>query len=475
MHVVLHLHWTKALHLFAAVVNMTVAISEIATISYAILQTVGILSTAVYVWFSVEGSTTHRLKQVWRMRFIYTSTLATIYDQATDIGVIIYWYDLMILEQNGEDIQHIDMRLFFWICLAFLSLSRVLNVVFFGVFCRGSVNLDTENPCLGVLLGLFDLLTTYQVWTGVIENFDKSNTNINTNTNNNDNSNNKVDSSSSSTGFQLENADFSETNEKIALIQLFEVVFESIPQSILQGVFLIRSNNDDVIKSYNGNDENSNNDAFSLVIISLFFSVISATNKYIKFNNERYLHLRRKCPIMHIGYLMYGFWYYCNIISRLFLFILLWSIVGGIFVFVFAFISFIGYLIGYFCNIYSSDEDKIFDILRQFWLEHILGYIDLSDKQDIPHFLHHCVENVLLFGVILFFTFDNSFECDHQNIIKCADPDTRYINGKNGGIIAVFVITCGITIVMDMVAYFLYPLCDEWGDAKEQEYQASKA
>ena len=40
------------------------------------------------------------LKELWSYRSIYGAVIVHFYDTATDIGILIYWYKLMIDEQD---------------------------------------------------------------------------------------------------------------------------------------------------------------------------------------------------------------------------------------------------------------------------------------------------------------------------------------------------------------------------------------
>merc|ERR1712130_300867 len=56
------------------------------------------------------------------------SLIIVFLDQATDIGVLINWYELMIDESNNDNIDYdsIDMRTFFWPLLSFFILYQII-------------------------------------------------------------------------------------------------------------------------------------------------------------------------------------------------------------------------------------------------------------------------------------------------------------------------------------------------------------
>ena len=92
------------------------------------------------------------LKEIWSYKWIYFSSLSTIYDQATDIGVLIYWYSLI----DNNDIKHVDMMLLFALSCVFIVISRLVNI-YLGVAVM-------KSTLLGMFLGLFDLLIMTLVW-----------------------------------------------------------------------------------------------------------------------------------------------------------------------------------------------------------------------------------------------------------------------------------------------------------------------
>ena len=94
-----------------------------------------------------------------------------------------------------------------------------------------------------------------------------------------------------------------------------------------------------------------------LVWISLFISVVSATNKIsdaaitdgdvsARDKSENKYNIRGKCPIVNIGGLSKKLFFASTIITRLFLYSLLWSVCGGIFAGLFVVICFVVFVIG---------------------------------------------------------------------------------------------------------------------------------
>ena len=296
--------------------------SDYVTIIYASLQTVGLLSTSIYVLLKSSSSgCVDRLKEIWSYKWIYISSLSTIYDQATDIGVLIYWYSLI----GDKDVEHVDMTLLFVLSCVFIGISRFIT------FALGSTNIKSQ--VLAVFLGVFDLLITAFVWGKVT-----GTTNV----------------------FALMYAGEDEISV-ISQLQFMEVLFESLPQILLQSLFLIRTFNNDALYADQDNEFN-----IFLVWISLLISVISATNKIShqfmtsggqssgrnKVKNK--YNIRRKCPVINIGILSKKIFYASTTVTRLFIYSLLWAVVGGMFVSLFVIICFIVHMICCKCGFYGN-------------------------------------------------------------------------------------------------------------------------
>ena len=143
----------------------------------------------------------------------------------------------------------------------------------------------------------------------------------------------------------------------LRIVQILHVVFESIPLCILQSVHLIRCNQQD-----NTDSIPHQNNLTIMVIVSVFSCLIVAWSKYVAIEREFFDYslksLECKCrngcccchryslwifPYFNIGYLATVTWIesVLNIISRLCLYILLWSVVGPICVLLFIIITLI--------------------------------------------------------------------------------------------------------------------------------------
>ena len=421
---------------------------EYVAIVYASLQSCGLLSTSLYVLLKSSSSgCMERLKEIWSYKWIYTSSLSTIYDQATDIGVTIYWYSLI----DNNDIEHVDMMLLFVLSCIFLCISRLFNM-------WGACDM-IKSSLLGLFLGMFDLLIVTFVWGKITKN-----KNV----------------------FEEMKQDTDELS-CVYFLQMAEVLLETLPQILLQSLFLIRTFDNDVIY------DTSNQFNIYLVWISLFISVISATNKIShvamtggdvserdKFENKYYI--RTKCPIINIGILSKKIYFISTIITRLFLYALLWSVCGGMFVTLFFVICWIVFVVCVKRGFYETEDvgledgDVLFLVCAQFLPMEAFGFranFDHESSESKQFFIYNTL-NLIVLLLILYFGIDNSFDCSYN---LCADKKIRSFNHNAFA----FVVFCIIifTFLLQIVLYFLMPkfvqLSQQWEDDYQSKKQATKS
>eukprot|EP01084_Bolivina_argentea_P109422 195591_1 len=197
------------------------------------------------------------VKAVWLKKNIYAAILVHLYDTATDYGVIIEWWLLWQQERKGEiDYKTVDMEVFVFAAISFLILYRIITI-FISIY----INQD-DHCCIvwfDVFLSLIDMYIIRAVYNGIKGNAENP-------------------------------------SPKQKIIQLAESVFESLPQVILQAVFIIRSNNDPRLRE---------NSSIYLVAVSLIASILSVTNKFIWLDREGVVqwaqesHLKKpKCSLL---------------------------------------------------------------------------------------------------------------------------------------------------------------------------------
>merc|ERR1712154_22400 len=135
-----------------------------------------------------------------------------------------------------------------------------------------------------------------------------------------------------------------EATPRQKLVQLIESIFESLPQIVLQSVFLIKSQNDDKLKA------NSN---IYLVAISLAASLFSIANKCIWMDKDCVVEeaqeakLKTNMPFINGWYVLRVIWRFSFVTTRFLVFSLIWSVFGGAFLGGFVVLSFFYWLVGF--------------------------------------------------------------------------------------------------------------------------------
>eukprot|EP01083_Nonionella_stella_P192428 711306_1 len=149
-------------------------------------------------------------KIVWKMRSVYVSLAVHIFDVLTDILVLIEWW---YLEEGGTDLRHIDSRLMAICAIITLLLHKTVSTLAFWI---------KERNVYRCVLQLLDVLIFEEIYIShkrVLNQFKKQ---LNTSS---------------------DDSQAVETTTTFKYIRSLEAVFESIPQSVLQLVFIIRAGN----------------------------------------------------------------------------------------------------------------------------------------------------------------------------------------------------------------------------------------
>eukprot|EP01084_Bolivina_argentea_P278526 475875_1 len=131
------------------------------------------------------------------------------------------------------------MTVFVWCAISFLILYRVVTIII-SIMTNSEENSDWSIWIFDIFLSIIDMYIIRTVYKSI-------------------------------------KGDIEEPSPKQKMIQLAESVFESLPQVVLQSVFIIRSNND---------PELAKNSSIYLVALSLISSLFSVTNKYIWLDKE---------------------------------------------------------------------------------------------------------------------------------------------------------------------------------------------
>eukprot|EP01084_Bolivina_argentea_P068689 125031_1 len=212
--------------------------SSIVTIVYLSLYILLLFILSIRVYLTHEELTKKTFAKIlWSARSIYTAVLIHLYDTATDIGVLIQWWNLAALaKQQNQPYKTFNIG-YFWFALTFiLTFYRIASAVFASMAAwkegkRASI-------CFYILLGLVDGYIIKEVVEAIRNNQ-------------------------------------TEPSAKQKAIQFAESITESAPQIILQTVFIIFSQNDERLKG---------DDSITLVVFSLLGSILSVANKFLWFD-----------------------------------------------------------------------------------------------------------------------------------------------------------------------------------------------
>merc|ERR1712228_395117 len=226
-------------------------------------------------------------KMSWKMRCVYTSLAVHSFDVLTDILVIISWWNL----EKGADaeVDNIDSRLMALCAIIVLLFHKFVSTIAFWI---------KEKNIYRCFLQLFDLLIFEEIYVShkqIVSQFQRVQ--------------NQSEAVDTSTSFKY--------------IRSLEAVFESIPQSVLQMVFLLRTSG----------DYDDNPDLIIISYLSIFQSIVSMTNSIIN-NDNLYMNApkfkkhKQKFPPT-IPFLKHAICRLSEVFYRIIILSLFWTVCGG--------------------------------------------------------------------------------------------------------------------------------------------------
>eukprot|EP01083_Nonionella_stella_P145725 457171_1 len=411
--------------------------SIIAAIIYFGLYFVLVVGLAIHL--HIQGTHTSKksfLSALWKRRGIYGQVFIHLYDTATDIGVMVEWYLLAEQERNAEtpedNIESLDMNGLFWATVAFLITYRVISV------CLGCISTRADDPdgddtivwmCInGCCFGLLDLYILKVVYQSIAEEDE-------------------------------------EPSPRQKLIQLTESIFESLPQVVLQSVFIIRSWNDKQLKR---------NNVMSLVAMSLVASLFSISSKYFWVDGDavkedaKEAELSAKCPCVNPKYVLRVLWRFSYILTRFCILSLVWSVMGGAFCAIFLGASWLLWAV-IFVLVFIGWDDFLEEVCLGLVFAFGYGCASLVASPVHPSIvmaITHGVEMLLTMGIITLFAFDDSIHCG-----ICTDPSHR--SAQDNPYVFWFIITGWIAMFIDFVTYAIMLFCVDILDDVHQKAAAA--
>ena len=403
-------------------------------------------------------------KDVWAQRKIYIPLVIHFYDAATDIGVVIYWYDLYADEQDGVyDYESVDMEIFFWCGIAFLALYRIMLfgvLLFFKCDKRGADDIAWVDLLL-VILHLYVFKTVYLSYKGAQEkikkNIEAREKNKQIRANSDSQATEPNPEAGSTTIVATKEAQPPKIKEEeidvdelqwIAL--LIESVTESLPQIMLQSVFIIRSYNDSELQ----------NTEIWLLLLSVFASLLSISSKFVKWDADEgaFAYKRDFGKTPEFESISQGLcfnkptmWYAVRVLWRVFhtaaafsIYVLVWTVMGGAFLPIWCSVVYLLFAIVVFMDMGVDWET----FLKP--LANMGGLVEL----EWPQISIKWATNLI--GLVLIAVFaSTNFDC-----AICADASRRNFDnetesGSTNHRIAIFFVMGCVSFVMDILLLFV--------------------
>eukprot|EP01084_Bolivina_argentea_P313110 542188_1 len=371
--------------------------STYASVIYFSLYFILVVSLSVYIHRTEEYERKKDfLKSIWARRGIYGQILAHLYDTATDIGVMIEWG---ILAYDSNDYKSIDMRVMFWATVGFQLFYRVVSAMFAGLEDEYLDDFNVVNGCLG----FWDMYIIRTIYLSLKQGHEEA------------------------TPQQRAN-------------QLLEALFESLPQVVLQSVFIIRSWNDQQLRD---------NSSIELIAASLAASLFSISNKYTWLDDvalkDSKPDWKAKCPCVNKWYVLRVIWRFSFVGARFCALSLVWSVWGGAFVGIFLLGSFLIWFAAFFPKSPSSDTSTK---IKQSAAWAMACLISTPATADATFVCIHIVEMIVLMSITTIFAYIE-FDC-----LICADATQR--QATNNPYIKLFIFAGWINnigTVIDFIAY----------------------
>eukprot|EP01083_Nonionella_stella_P256597 879265_1 len=377
------------------------------------------------------------VKVVWRQRGIYAPLLVHFYDTSTDIGVIVEWW---VIAHDGDDPINdaVNMTILIWLSIGFMVLYRLTTIaVLIYMECTEDIEIAKENDdedsgdendslWVDIFLSLFDLYIIKAIY----KSMKKKDT---------------------------------EAGPRQKLLQLLESISESLPQMVLQSVFLIKT-------------QTTDSSSAGIVALSLAASLLSVTNKYVWFDADSVMQFARSLQFkkkfgscVSYAYVIRIIWRFSLISVRFIMFSMMWCVIGGMYWFIFAVISYTIW-VSYFYIIRSRENDDSVkdeeigdndDNPYRPLVYALIAFVSYLLSRDNAHLLFfvHFIDTTLPMVFITWFVF-SPVTC-----WRCTDPSERTIDNH---LIKLYLI-CGWSFFGLQVILFPLVRCMIRDGAKEDD------
>eukprot|EP01084_Bolivina_argentea_P198374 339701_1 len=196
--------------------------------------------------------------------------------------------------------------------------------------------------------------------------------------------------------------------------------------------------------------------------MSLAASLFSIANKYTWIDKEcvvddaREIELSKNSPYINKWYVLRAIWRFSYVMARFCILSLIWSVLGGAFVGIFLFISWLIWVIVLTIEIFWSEFKGKTDmdcVVIFAYIAIISGFgfsslVASPSTDSIIIMATHGIEMIFSSTIITIFASTESIDCS-----ICADPVDR--QATNNPYILMFLLTAWIAMSVDFIGYFI--------------------
>eukprot|EP01083_Nonionella_stella_P048666 129971_1 len=379
-------------------------VSTIAFIAYFSCMILLVLILSIHAYRISEWKSKRSfINAVFSMRSIYGTALVQLYDTSTDVAILIFWGILTHQEVSGEkDHENVNMLSFLVPSIFLIFMYRIAYAIFYHVIFSTS-GLYSRSDILLILCDLYVFQLVYEQFTG----------------------------------------QYMSPCLMQQMLQLLESVFESMPQLVMQSIFLVRTFNTELAEDAHG--------SIYIVFASIIASLMSIVSKFSRLDRW----FTSPLQSLSISYLFVIIWRFCESIARFSIFTLLWAVVGGIYLPMYLLISFAIY----FClekwtdlvwiapnKVNLQRQKRQMSIrIRMLFIYIAQSVVGIPLRRHIKMNIIRFVDNCIILGIICSFAF-LKFDC-----ILCYDKSDR--NALYNPYILILIQMAGVAIILGFIIY----------------------
>jgi len=354
-----------------------IGVAAVVGFLYFTLNTLGLLAVAYYCFVHVSTSDAF-LAYYWKRKSIFISLMVVFLDAATDLTVLITWYDLVEVEDDlaevndGEGFDSVNMKTFFWPLLGFWAMYQVILAMMqcdshhlwdmplvicqlypfraaylslqqdpVGEQARKAAKMREAqlNPDAGAGA---DAVTITPMQSAEDPDEDDQKAQVEPETpgdteDGGDGGAKRVNTEEVDRAIMPElkgpqsisrqktsNPEIGpgEAQSRMLLVQC---VFETVPGLVLQSVFFCKSFNDEYLR------DNSNAE---LILLSIVISLLSVAARFVTLLDKQWVQTKARggCFRCRAWYYLRSVYRLCSILACFIVFVLMWVVVGGLWI-----------------------------------------------------------------------------------------------------------------------------------------------